>query len=422
MNKQNLIKNILLFLIVFLALNYIFNSCQSPEEQVSMLDQGDIGFLTNDTTYSRNKLVTVELKNNTNQEIIVPQDCPGEPFDVFHYNNGEWVQIESTPEIDCSKADPYPLQIGEELKVPYDKWTHELFSRMGRFKISFTTTIGEEQKTFETNEFMVEKEGMLSQLWNGLFFRPIYNALIFFIQILPGNSLGLAIILLTMLIRTILLAPSQKAMKAQRRMQEVQPMIEKIKQKHKGDQQRISQETMKLWKTQKVNPMGSCLPLLMQFPVLIALFWVVKGGLNPDNSYLLYTTYENFSLLNINTQFLGLDLLKTNLYVLPVIIGLLQFGQMKLSMHKKGKKKKDGPKEMAMANNMMMYFMPVLIAIFTAQLPAGVGIYWGTSTLYGIIQQLFVNKSFNKPGKSDKPEKPDEKNSEDVKVRVIEKK
>ncbi|MBT3704488.1 YidC/Oxa1 family membrane protein insertase [Candidatus Peregrinibacteria bacterium] len=417
MNKQNLIKNILLFLIVFLSLNYIFNSCQSPEEQASIIDQGDLGFMTTDTSYSRNKLVTVEIKNNTTQEIVIPQDCPGEPFDVFNYDNGEWVQIESTPEIDCSKAESYALQPGEELKVPYDKWSHALFSKMGRFRISFTTTIGEELKTFDTNEFIVEKEGMLSQLWNGLFYRPIYNALIFFIHVLPGNSLGLAIILLTILIRTILLAPSQKAMKAQRRMQEVQPMIEKIKEKYKGDQQRISQETMTLWKTQKVNPMGSCLPLLLQFPVLIALFWVVKGGLNPDNSYLLYTTYENFSLLNIDTAFLGLDLLKPNVYVLPVIIGLLQFGQMKLSMHKKGKKTA-AKKEMAMANNMMMYAMPVMIAVFTASLPAGVGVYWGTSTLYGIIQQVFVNKGFDKPGKKDKP---DDKNSDDVKVRVIEK-
>ena len=100
MNKQNLIKNILLFLIVFLSLNYIFNSCQSPEEQASIIDQGDLGFMTTDTSYSRNKLVTVEIKNNTTQEIVIPQDCPGEPFDVCNYDNGEWVQIESTPEID----------------------------------------------------------------------------------------------------------------------------------------------------------------------------------------------------------------------------------------------------------------------------------------------------------------------------------
>ena len=425
MNKNSLIKNVLLFLIVFLVLNLIFKSCQPSEEQVTVLDQGDIGFITTDNEYSRTKTVTVEIQNNTSIPIDVPQDCPGEPFDVFSYENGEWVQITSDPDLDCSKADPYTLHPGESAKVPYDNWKYSLFSRMGRFKIAFTTEIPSkdestdtqasplETKTFETNEFLVVKEGMFSQLWNGVFYRPIYNALIFFISIMPGYNLGLALLLLTILIRTILLAPSHKAMKAQRRMQEIQPMIEKIKEKYKGDQQKISQETMAIWKTQKVNPMGSCLPILLQFPVLIALFWVVKGGLNPDNAHLLYTTYGNFSFTAINTQFLGLDLLKPNLYVLPVIVGLLQFGQMKLAMSNKGKAKKG--KEMAMANNMMTYFMPVMIAVFTATLPAGVGIYWGTSTLYGVIQQIFVNKSTTTTTTKD----PKKDNNPDVKVRVI---
>ena len=425
MNKNSLLKNILLFLVVFLVLNFVFKSCQPSEEQQSALTQQDIGFVTDDTSYSRNKNVTVEIQNNTDQKIIVPQDCPGEPFDVFHYENGGWVQITATPELDCSKADPYTLEPGKKARIPYDNWKHALFSQLGRFKIAFTVELADTKsetpepaaivKTYETNEFTVEEEGILSKLWDGVFFRPIYNALIFLISVMPGHDLGLALIILTIIIRTILLAPSHKAMKAQRKMQEIQPKIEEIKEKHKGDQQRIAQETMAIWKTQKVNPFGSCLPLLMQFPVLIALFWVVKGGLNPDNTYLLYTTYGDFSFSNITTSFLGLDLLKANLYVLPVIVGLLQFGQMKLAMTQKGKKK-SGPKEMAMASNMMMYFMPVLIAVFTASLPAGVGIYWGTSTLYGVVQQIFVNKS------SDKPDKPgDDKNSDDVKVRVIDK-
>jgi YidC/Oxa1 family membrane protein insertase len=152
--------------------------------------------------------------------------------------------------------------------------------------------------------------------------------------------------------------------------------------------------------------MGSCLPLLLQFPILIALFWVIKGGLNPDNTYLLYTQYDGFSFHNISSQFLGLDLLKANLYVLPLIVGLLQFIQMKMAMMKVPKKN-----EMAIANNMMTYMMPIMIAVFTASLPAGVGLYWGTSTLYGLVQQYFVNKS--------RPTTPG--NNDDVKVRVIEK-
>jgi YidC/Oxa1 family membrane protein insertase len=227
---------------------------------------------------------------------------------------------------------------------------------------------------------------------------------------LPGNDLGLAILILTLILRTILLIPSQKAMRSQKKLQEVNPRIEKLKEKYKGDQQKIAAETMAIWKESKVNPLSSCMPILLQLPILIAVYQTVRNGLNPDNTYMLYTTYSNFSLKDINVNFLGiLDLTKVNVYVLPLIIGGLQFAQMKLSMAKTKKKTADNaPKnEMAMANNMMIYMMPVMIALFTASVPAGVALYWGISTLFGIGQQLVVNK-----------EKP--KENDDVKVRVIE--
>jgi YidC/Oxa1 family membrane protein insertase len=173
---------------------------------------------------------------------------------------------------------------------------------------------------------------------------------------------------------------------------------------------------MALWKEAKVSPFGSCLPILLQFPFLIAVFYAIKDGLNPDNSYLLYTTYSDFSLQDINVNFLGiLDLTKANLYVLPLIIGGLQFIQMKLSLAKKAKKDKESgivkkeKNEMEMANSMMIYMMPVMIAVFTASVPAGVGLYWGASTTYGIIQQIIVNKG----------PMPSTKNDPSVKVKVI---
>jgi len=423
MNKQSLIKNILLFLLIFLTLNLLFKSCQPSEEQQSLLDQGGLGFITTENTYSRNDTVTVEIQNNTKEEITITSECPGEPFIVKHYENGEWAQVTSTPAIDCSAELDIVLPPGQDTTVAYENWNYDLFSQMGRFKISYdliqTDPETEEEiiKTYETNEFIIEEEGIFSKLWNAILYKPIYNALIFFSYTIPGHYLGLAIILLTIIIRTILLVPSQKSMKAQRKMQEIQPKLNAIKEKYKDDQQRVAQETMALWKTQKVNPFGSCLPLLLQFPILIALFWVIKSGLNPDKVHLLYTQFEGFTLQDINTHFLGLNLLKPNLYVLPAIVGLLQFGQMKLSFAtKKAKEGNDKPKknEMAIANNMMTYFLPVMIAVFTASLPAGVGIYWGTSTVYGIIQQYFVNKDGKtKPGKTPK-------NSDDVEVRVIE--
>ncbi len=397
MDKLNkILKNVLLFLAVFLVINFIFNSCQSKEEELA-LNAGNFIFQTTENEYSRTKTVTLDIKNYTEENITIKNECPGEPFNVFRYENNNWVQVENTPEINCKNAQDVVLEPGQEIKVPYESWNFALFGDMGRYRIEFTTTLENQQKTFTSNEFLVTKEGIFSQLWRGILYRPIYNGLIFLTKVLPGHSLGWAIIILTLIIRTILLIPSHKSMKAQKKMQEIQPRLEKIKEKYKGDQQKIAQETMAIWKEAKVNPLGSCLPILLQLPFLIGVFYVIKGGLNPDNAHLLYTTYENFSLKDINTQFLGiLDLTKINYYVLPLVIGGLQFIQMKLSMAKTAKSNKKQKNEMAMATNTMMYIMPVMIAVFTASLPAGVGLYWGTSTLYGIVQQLVINKSPSK--------------------------
>lgn len=398
---KHFLKNFLFFFAVFLIINYILQTFISPEKDLSKLDNNLI-IQTSNQDYSPYQTVTVEIINNRQKPLLIPSDCPGEPLNVFHYQNNQWLQITASPEIDCPATGEIVVNPGEKIKIPYQNWNYSLFSKLGRFRIELKTTIEEEEKTISSNEFLIVEEGIFRKLWVGVFYKPIYNGLIFFAKILPGHSLGLAIILLTIIIRTILLIPSQKALRSQKRMQDIQPRLEKIKEKHKGDQQKIAAETMAIWKESKVNPLGSCLPLLLQFPFLIALFYVIQDGLNPDKSFLLYTSYQNFQISDINTYFLGLDLKKANVYILPFIIGGLQFLQLKMTMSKQKKKLKNGdlkqPKEVAMAGNMMTYVLPVMIAVFTASLPAGVGIYWGISTLYGIVQQLFVNREsgFNK--------------------------
>lgn len=410
---KQILKNTLLFFAVFLSVNYLLQSCQ--KEEVAPSDNGSLIFTTTDNEYGRTKIVTLEIENQTNEEIKIPSECPGEPFDVYRYESNEWVQKNADPKLNCSDAKEITIPVGEDIKINYANWNHALFSDTGRFRIEFATTLKGEPKTIQSNEFTVEKEGIFTQLWRGLFYRPIYNGLIFLTYVSPGHYLGIGIILLTIIIRTILLVPSQKALKSQKRMQDLQPKLDKIKEKYKGDQQKIAMETMATWKEAKVSPMGSCLPMLLQFPFLIALFYVIQAGLNPDNTYLLYTTYANFSIPDINIHFLGLDLTKVNMYVLPIIVGGLQFIQMKMMMAKKKVKDKAPVKgmanEMAAATNMMTYILPVMIAVFTASLPAGVGIYWGVSTLYGIVQQTFVNRQPSS----------ENNNSDDVKVRVIEK-
>lgn len=402
------LKNILFFLIIFLIVNYFLNSFKSKDE-VTNQSQNTIIFTTTETQYSRRDIVTVQIKNDTKENIILPNRCPREPFDVYRFENNAWILKTVSPALDCANSVSIVLKPAQGTKIAFKNWNHAIFSDTGRFKIDFKTRLKDGEHTFTTNEFVVVKENILKQLWDGIFYRPIYNALIFLTYIAPFHSLAFAIIILTIIIRTILLVPSHKSMKSQKKLQEIQPRLEKIKEKYKGDQQKIASETMAIWKEAKVNPLGSCLPMLLQLPFLIAIFYVIQDGLNPDNTYLLYSAYQNFSLNNIGTNFFGiLELKKANLYVMPLIIGGLQFAQIKLSMASSNKKTtSSGKDQIAMTNGVMLYMMPVMIAVFTASLPAGVGMYWGTSTIYGIIQQIFINRS--------KPDKEGES-----KVRVIE--
>lgn len=376
-----------------------------PSNEVPPEEADTLVFQTTKRDYSRTKIVTLEIKNNTQATFEIPSECPGEPFDVYRYEGNEWVQKTSNPELNCDDSSSLKLAPGEKTTIAYDNWNNALFSEMGRFRVQFETELDGESVTYQTPEFVVEKEGLFGQLWRGVFYRPIYNGLIYITAYMPGHSLGLAIIILTLIIRTIVLIPSQRAIQSQKKMQEIQPRLDKIREKYKGDQQKIAMETMAVWKESGVKPMGSCLPLLLQFPFLLGIFYVVRDGLNPDNLHLIYGELStSFQIADIQTHFLGLDLRIRNLYVLPLIIGGLQFFQMQMIMAKKDKKKdekKEQKNELAMAQKSMIYIMPAMIAVFTASLPAGVGIYWGTSTLYGIIQQLFVLK--DKPAKTDQP-------------------
>lgn len=392
MNKINkFLLNIAVFFAIFLILNAVFKSCQN-EPPVIVDDKNPIVITSSKNDFSRLETIKIDVQNNTKEEIVIKNNCPSEPLKVYRYENGEFINKTVSPKLNCKDAQDYTVAPGKKTQILFDNWSYALFNEMGRYKTEITLKVNNEEKTFTSNEFIVEKEGIFKQILYALFYKPIYNLLAILLAYLPYHDLGIAIIILTIIIRTILLIPNNKAMLSQRRLSELQPKLEKIKEKYKGDQQKISLETMALWKSEKVNPFGSCLPLLMQFPILIALFYVIRGGLNPDYMHLLYTHYQGFEPEKIHTLFLGiLDLTKPNLYVLPLLIGGLQFLQLKLAQVKKPKNKDTKPNELEAANNMMQYIMPVMIAVFTATLPAGVGLYWGVSTGYGILQQLYIN-------------------------------
>lgn len=385
MNKQKIVTWLLFFLIAFTALQF-FNKPKAPPPELA---SKGLGIMTTESEYVSGKEIIVKIKNNTGAAVTVPSNCPKNPLRVLAWNVEKFEERSAETKLNCTLAPDLNLANGEEKTLSYTYWNYSLFGTPGRYKIEIEIPEGPSKGVYASPEFTVTEAGFLRKLFRTAFYQPLYNVLIFLIKIAPARDLGLAIILLTLLIRLVLLIPSQKAMVSQRRMQELQPKLEHIKKKHEGNQERIAQETMGLWKEHKVNPFGSCLPLLIQFPVLIALFYVIQNGLNPDNTHLLYEPLKGFDMSAIKTNFLGLlELTRVNAIVLPILVGALQFFQLKLAMVKK----KTTGSEMETANKTMTYIMPVMIALFTASVPAGVGLYWGVSTVFAIGQQVVANR------------------------------
>jgi YidC/Oxa1 family membrane protein insertase len=280
----------------------------------------------------------------------------------------------------------------------------EYFGTEGKYRVE---VVQGERRFFA--DFSVNPPGIFKTLWRVLFWKPVYNALIFLLD-LGNHSLGVSVILLTLIVKFLLLVPTQKAMKSQRKMQKLQPELAAIRSKHKNDQQKIATESMALWKKHGVNPFSSLLPILMQFPILIALYYAVSIGLFPYNSYFLYGPLKDFDFYSVNTNFLGvmpLDIMPSqmvSLFWLPVLVAFLQYAVMKLSFAKAAKQKKSVPQkdspeksfdfasEMEKMNKVFIYVFPLMIGFFTAVTPSAVGLYWAVSTVFALGQQYIVNK------------------------------
>lgn len=380
------------FILFFVAIWMILNLFSGNNQKDNLPNQKtDIVLTPVKSKITLGQVVELKITNNKSINLKPWADCPHEPLDVYQWQNGEWIPKKVTlPETYQCNSERI-VEPNETKILSYTDWNHDLFIELGKYKIVYR----EGTKEFPV-EFEIVSPSFFGQLWDSLFYKPIYNTLIFFASVLPGHNLGWAIVVLTILIKILLIVPNHKALKAQKALQKIQPELDHIKEKHKGDQQKIAQETMAIWKKHKVNPLGSCLPMLIQFPIMIALFYVVQEGLSSNNIYLLYPFLKNFDLTLINPVFIGIiDLTQVNAFVLPLIVGGLQFVQMKLSFGvKKTENKKKGVQanQMQMMNKMMTYTLPVMIAFFTATMPAAVGIYWGVSTLFGIAQQLYINK------------------------------
>ncbi len=229
-----------------------------------------------------------------------------------------------------------------------------------------------------------------------IFYQPLWNALVYLYNIVPGHDLGVAIILLTILLKIILYPFTIQSLRSQRAMQALQPKLEALKQQYKNDKEGLAKAMMELYQKEKVSPFSSCLPLLVQLPFLFALYQVLRDGFGSEAPKFLYSFVANPGPLD--PHFFGLDLGKPS-YVLAVLAGLTQFWQTKLMQVKPPPRaviKTEGAKDesmMAMMNKQMLYVMPIMTVVIAAGLPGGLALYWFVMSLLSAFQQkLFLRR------------------------------
>ncbi len=233
---------------------------------------------------------------------------------------------------------------------------------------------------------------MLSTIYHTVLYQPLYNILVFFYNIVPGHDIGLAIILLTVVVKIILWPFFSQSIRAQRAMQGIQPKIDELKQKYKDDKQKLGPALMELYKKEKVSPFSSCLPLLLQLPFLIAVYKVFSVGLSNGSLDAVYPFIYNPG--SINPVSLGLINLSQPSIVMAVLAGASQFWQSKI-MFAKQPLAGDKNSTMAIMNKQMTYFMPLITVFIGASLPAGLTFYWLIITVLGIVQQAWVFKKLD---------------------------
>lgn len=231
-------------------------------------------------------------------------------------------------------------------------------------------------------------------LYNELLYKPLFNALIFIYNVLPVADMGLAIVALTVLIRLLLYPLSKKAVASQMALKEIQPQILEIQSKYKDNKQEQAKAMMALYQEKKINPFSGCLPILIQFPILIALYQVFLGGFDPANFKELYSFISKPAF--INPLFLGLINLSQPNLIFAVLAGISQFFQTRMVIPAKPAVAGDKGGFSQMMNQQMLYFMPIFTVFIATRLPAALALYWLVTNVFSIGQQYLFSKHVKK--------------------------
>jgi YidC/Oxa1 family membrane protein insertase len=227
------------------------------------------------------------------------------------------------------------------------------------------------------------------EAWNLIIGNPVLNVLIALSHIF-GGSFGLAIIALTVIVRLATWPLNKRQLRSTKALQEMQPKIQELQKKYGKNQQKLQQEMMKLYKEAGVNPLGCLWPMLVQFPIWIALYQAIMRALatTPENLLDLAQRLYSWDIVNqaipLSSQFLGLDLAGQGNIILAIIVGGTMWVQQKMTQAPAV-----DPRQ-ASTSRIMLLMMPLMFGFLCLSFPAGLGLYWAVSNIIGIVTQYFV--------------------------------
>lgn len=236
-------------------------------------------------------------------------------------------------------------------------------------------------------------------IYNVIFYQPLFNGLVFLTNIVPFHDIGIAVIALTFIVRVVLFPFTHRSIRTQVKMKELEPQLKKIKEEFKDKKEEQARRTMELYRTHGISPFSGCLMVLLQLPVLIALYRVFFAPIGTEGLYSFVSPPET-----LHTMFLGfIDMGKRSI-VLAALAGMSQYAQVRLAAPKKQKEQTKTPQygqktetktgfqdEFTKALSFQMsYIFPGLIFFLSLGFPAAVTLYWTASNVFAIVHESIV--------------------------------
>jgi len=341
-------------------------------KKFSKMNKGESAFIPSAEVVPSHPVDWIATKNKFFVQILTPDLNAATGFNLFIRRDGEG---KKKVESEVSAA----LLYDSELIVAGDTFSRSLSAYIGPKDFGFLKTQGMEQTAV-----MEFKSTGFWKFMNPVMY-PIKRALLWgLIHFAPFGSYGIAILILTIIVRVIFWPLTHKGTESMKRMQALQPKIAEIKEKYKDNPQRMQQETMLFYKANKINPMGGCLPMFVQIPVFIALFAVLRSAIELRFSKFLWikdlSEPENLFAGKFTIPIIGWDALN----ILPILMAVTMMWQQKLTT---GTNAAATP-EQQQQQKMMMIMMPIMMLFFFYTMPSGLVLYWTTSQVLMILQML----------------------------------